>query len=180
VRHNFTAAASYSARGWEVGAILRARAGFPIDVLTAQNFLGLGFDNVTRPDLVPGVPLWLPANVIGGRMLNPAAFAVPAGIQGNLGRNAIAGAGMAQLDVALERRFRVSEAASLNLRVEAYNALNVANPADPVRFLDSPYFGAPVSMLNSMLGSGGARSGLTPAFQPGGPRSIEISLRLRF
>jgi hypothetical protein len=64
--------------------------------------------------------------------------------------------------------------------MEAYNALNRANPADPVRFLDSPYFGRPLSMLNLMLGSGSARSGLTPAFQIGGPRSLQFSLCLRF
>jgi len=35
-------------------------------------------------------------------------------------------------------------------------------------------------MLNLMLGNGSPRSGLTPLFQPGGPRSVEIGLKLRF
>ena len=69
---------------------------------------------------------------------------------------------------------------TLDLRVEAYNVLNHPNPADPIRFLDSPMFGVPVSMLNLMLGSGSARSGLTPAFQIGGPRLLQAQLRLRF
>jgi hypothetical protein len=181
VRHNFTAGFTWAPiRHWEASAMLRARTGFPIDVQTAQNFLGLGFDDITRPDVVPGVPLWLPAASLGGRRLNPAAFAVPSGIQGDLGRNAIRGFGMSQLDLAVERRFSVLERAELLLRVEAYNALNHVNPADPVRFLDSPFFGTAPSLLNLMLGSGTARSGLAPAFQIGGPRMLEISLRLRF
>ena len=87
---------------------------------------------------------------------------------------------MSQLDVALERRFPIAKTASLDLRVEAYNALNHPNVADPVRYLDNPLFGAPVSMLNLMLGSGSARSGLTPAFQIGGPRTLQVQLRFRF
>ena len=122
----------------------------------------------------------MPDSTIGGRRLNPAAFAVPAGLQGSLGRNAIGGSGMSQVDLALERRFRMAPGTSLNVRIEAYNALNHPNPADPVRFLDNPLFGAPVSMLNLMLGSGSARSGLTPAFQIGGPRTLQVQLRLRF
>jgi len=183
VRHNFTAGLTWSvhrAGGWELSLMFRARSGFPIDVLTAENYLGIGFDDFQRPDLVAGVPLWIRERAIGQRRLNPAAFAVPAGPQGSLGRNAIAGAGMSQADVALERHVRLSGSAGLDLRLEAYNALNHPNAADPVRYLDSPLFGVPVSMLNLMLGSGNARSGLTPAFQIGGPRVMQVGVRVRF
>jgi hypothetical protein len=171
---------TWSIGRWQASAMLRARTGFPIDVQTTENFLGFGFDDVTRPDLVPGVPLWIPGQTIGGRRLNPAAFSIPAGIQGDLGRDAIAGAGMSQIDLAVERTVPVTDSVHLELRVEAYNALNHPNPADPVRFLDNPLFGTPVSMLNLMLGNGTARSGLTPAFQIGGSRSLQLSVRLRF
>jgi outer membrane receptor protein involved in Fe transport len=180
VRHDFTAGFSYALRDWQLSGMLRARAGFPIDVVTKENLLGLGFDDITRPDVVPGVPIWLRDGTIGGRRLNPAAFAIPSGVQGDLGRNAIAGAGMSQIDLALARSVRISERSTLELRFEAYNALNHPNPADPVRFLDSPFFGRPNSMLNLMLGTGSARSGLAPAFQLGGPRAIELTLRWRF
>jgi hypothetical protein len=43
--------------------------------------------------------------------------------------------------------------------------------ARTIRFLDSSFFGRPNSMLNLMLGTGSARSGLAaPAFQPGTSR----------
>jgi hypothetical protein len=66
------------------------------------------------------------------------------------------------------------------LRIEAFNAFNRPNFADPVRFLSSPLFGTSTSMLNLMLGTGSPGSGLAPVYQSGGPRSVQVSLRLRF
>jgi hypothetical protein len=116
-RYGHGAAAALAAN-WEVSVMLRARTGFPIDVLTTENYLGIGFDDFQRPDLVPGVPVWIRDSTIGQHRLNPAAFTIPSGLQGNLGRNAIAGAGMSQADLALERRFRLAGAARLDLRLE--------------------------------------------------------------
>lgn len=181
VRHNFNAGLTCANfHSWQFSGMLRARTGFPIDVLTTENFLGLAFDDITRPNLVPGVALWLPGAVLGARRLNPAAFSQPSGIEGSLGRNAIAGFGMWQADLAVERKAPIGEHAELRLRLEAYNAFNHPNAGDPVRFLDSPFFGTSISMLNLMLGAGTSRSGLAPAFQPGGPRSLQLSVGLRF
>jgi hypothetical protein len=187
VRHNFSAGLIFTphwmgrlVRNWELSAMMRARSGFPIDVVTTENLLGLGFDNLARPNLVPGVPLWITDDTIGGRRLNLAAFAVAPGLQGSLGRNAVSGFGMGQLDMAFARVVPVSRSASLHLRLEAFNLFNHANPADPVRFLDSPLFGRSPSTLNLMLGTGTARSGVVPAFQIGGPRSLQVALRLQF
>ncbi len=196
VRHTFSAGLTWdlpspsqaagwwrAARNWTASGIFRARTGFPLDVLTSDNPFGLGFDNVTRPDRVPGVRAWMDdRNTPGGRRLNPAAFrrVGPERVQGTLGRNAINGRGMWQLDFALARQFAVSESVSLQFRADAANLFNRANLADPVRYLDSPLFGVPVSMLDLMLGSGSPRSGLSPAFQPGAPRTLQLSLRLVF
>jgi hypothetical protein len=175
-RHSLTAAVSYEPRGgWTLLSVLRGRTGFPIDVLGYENLLGAGFDNFPRPDPVAGIPVWL-----SGDRLNPAAFASPAGFQGALGRNAITGRGMFQVDMAVRRRFALADTASLEFGVQAYNALNHPQLADPVRYLNSPWFGQPVSMLNLMLGNGSPRSGLSQLFQPGGPRSLVLSMRLRF
>ena len=64
---------------------------------------------------------------------------------------------MSQLDWSLRRDFFVREKRSLQLRIEAFNALNHPNFADPIRFLDSPLFGQSGSMLNRMLGTGSYR-----------------------
>ncbi|MDX1983048.1 MAG: carboxypeptidase-like regulatory domain-containing protein [Bryobacteraceae bacterium] len=188
-RHAFSAAFTYDvrrggrlAKGWSVDGILRARAGFPIEVLDVEHAMGLNFANAFRPDRVGQLPVWIrDASTPGGRRLNPAAFLdVANSRQGTLGRNAIRGFGAHQVDLALRRDFRLERRMSLQFRLEAFNAFNHPNFADPVRFLSSPLFGSSVSMLNLMLGTGSPGSGLAPLFQSGGPRSIQTSIRLRF
>ena len=195
VRHAVSAAVSYAlprhgrsgpaasfTGGWFLDGVLRARSGFPITVLAAEQYMGLTFTNAFRPDLTPGQPIWLvdPA-APGGRRLNPGAFRVaPESVQGGLGRNAITGFGMSQLDVALRREFRAGEQRVFQVRVEAFNALNQATFGDPVKYLASPLFGQSLSMLDLMLGSGSPGSGLAPMFQPGGARTLQLSLRFRF
>ena len=191
VRHSFTAGFSYDLpvstrapmlRHWAVDGMFRARTGFPVNILGADEFMGVSFENVFRPDLVPGQPLWITdPSAPGGRRINPAAFAVaPGSVQGDLGRNALTGFGMSQLDLAVRREFTLGEKRSIQLRIEAFNALNHANFADPTRFLASPLFGESSSMLNLMLGAGSPGSGLAPVFQPGGPRSLQVTVRFRF
>jgi hypothetical protein len=87
---------------------------------------------------------------------------------------------MLQADVAARREFRWGEHRAIQLRIEAFNATNRASFADPVRFMNSPVFGRSVSMLNLMLGTGSPGSGLAPLLQTGGPRSVQVGLRLRF
>ena len=195
VRHSLTAAVSYrvpfegrSSRlppwlaGWTLSGILRVRSGFPIDVLSDEQALGNGFDNVGRPDRVPSVPIWITApGVAGRRRLNPAAFTLPhGGGPGTLGRNAITGNRLAQVDVSLHREFSIFRGLSLEVGLNLFNALNQPAFANPVPFLSSPWFGQSTSMQNLMLGSGSANTGLPPLFQNGGPRSAELSFRVSF
>lgn len=175
IRHSFQSGVVYDLPGrWSLSGILRSRTAFPLDIVSQQNPFGLSFDN-QRPDLNPTVPLW-----IGGR-LNPSAFLpAPSGRQGNLGRNAIRGFGLTQVDLALARQFAIGENVSTSFRIEAYNVTNRSFFGDPVRFLSHPLFGQSVSHTNLMLGSGRAHSGLTPALQSGGPRSLQLRIDFRF
>jgi hypothetical protein len=131
---------------------------------------------------VYGTPVWLDdASLPGGRRINPAAFtATKSEVQGTLGRNVIGGFGMSQIDLALRREFRWRDRYAVQFRLEAFNALNRANFADPVRYLTSAVFGQSTSMLNVMLGTGSPGSGLSPILQSGGPRSLQWTLRFRF
>jgi hypothetical protein len=190
VRHSFTAALSYNLpssssrrllRGWSLDAIFRARSGFPLNVLDSQSEFGIAFADIFRPDLNSGTPVWITdASVPGGKRLNTDAFAPLTAAQGTLGRNALTGFGMSQLDLALRRSFAIHDRCSVELRVEAFNALNHPNFADPILALDNPLFGVSTSMLNLMLGSGSPATGLTPAFQIGGARSMQFTIRFRF
>ena len=191
VRHVLTAGFTYEVprstrihplRGWSVDGMFRARTGFPINVLNAEQFQGVTFQNIFRPDLVSGQPVWISdVSVPGGRRINRDAFqAVSNGAQGSLGRNAVSGFGMSQLDLAVQREWFVAERRSIQFRIEAFNAFNQPNFADPVRFLASPFFGQSSSMLNLMLGTGSPGSGLAPIFQAGGARSLRVVVRVKF
>jgi outer membrane receptor protein involved in Fe transport len=146
--------------GWQLGGIVNARTGVPIDVL------------ITRPDivyrdtrdgsvyaapvLVNGVPVTDPiVNTLGGgssrnvrrpnivagvdpyahnglQWLNPAAFSLPApGTFGNSMRNGLTGPGLQQFDLTLSKRFRFTESKNLEFRSEFYNIFNRANFANP-------------------------------------------------
>ncbi len=175
-------ALSQISRNWTLSTFVAARSGFPLDVLAAENLLGLGFDDFRRPDLVRGMPLWIAdPNLPAGRRINPEAFALPPGSQpGNLGRNALTGFGLGQVDLALDREFSLREESVLQLRVEAFNTTNRAQFADPVSFRNSPSFGQSASLVDLMLGSGTPHSGIAPAFQTGAPRVLQFTVKLRF
>jgi hypothetical protein len=180
IRHAFTGSASYELPfGFAMDTVVRARTASPVLVVTGRDSVGLGLTNVARPDLVPGQPLYLDSDrFAGGRQFNPAAFdaATPLaqGRQGTLGRNVLRGFGLSQVDLSVRRRFRIYESFGLDLRVDAFNILNQANFANPAGVMTSGNFGRSTQLLSTGLG------GLNPLFQVGGPRSLQLSLRVTF
>ncbi|HLA09500.1 MAG TPA: TonB-dependent receptor [Pyrinomonadaceae bacterium] len=164
--------------GWSIDTIFTARAATPVDITSSRT---IGFDSFSlRPDLVPGVPLYLnDPGAPGGRRFNRAAFVIPtAARQGTLGRNALRGFPVWQLDAALRRQFNVTERLKLQLRAEAFNLFNHPNFGDPNGSLTSSSFGLSTSMFGRSLGSFG--TGLNTLYQVGGPRSMQLSVRLNF
>jgi len=55
-----------------------------------------------------------------------------------------------------------------------------ANTAGMIGDLTNSQFGYSTQTLASSLGSGGANGGLNPLYQIGGPRSIQLALKLQF
>ena len=189
IRRTFTAAFSYSIpgrraliRNWGLDGIVIARTATPVDITYSRD-VGFGLTNL-RPDLIPGVPLYLYSPLApGGRMFNPDAFALPdtyPGRQGTLGRNVMRGFPLTQANLTLRREFPIYERLKLQFRVEMFNALNHPSFADPIGDLFSSTFGVSTQMLSRSLGQGGANGGLNPLFQIGGPRSIQLAARLVF
>lgn len=195
VRHAMTAAVSYRVphftrsagfptwlSGWTISGIVRARSGFPMNVTTEEQALGQRFTNAGRPDLVVAQSVWIgDTSVPGHRRLNRSAFRTPsAGVQGTLGRNAISGNVLAQFDASVRRTFAVFRGPSIEIGANVFNVLNHPAFSDPVQSLASPWFGVSTSMQNLMFGSGTPNTGLTPLFQNGGSRSVELSFRVSF
>jgi hypothetical protein len=180
VRHAFAAAVSYIIpggvlRGIGIDAFFRARSALPVNVLTDSDPVGYGFFSVTRPDRVPGEPLYLDDETApGGRRFNPAAFVVPAAGQGNLPRNALRGFAAWQTDLSVSRDFTIRSPFRVQLRLDVFNVFNRANLGNPSGNMASVNFGVATQMLNQTLG------GVNPVYQIGGPRSLQIAARVRF
>ncbi|MBI3896215.1 MAG: TonB-dependent receptor [Acidobacteria bacterium] len=196
IRQTFSGAISYDVPGprrtvwnailghWSLDSIIYVRSAVPVNVVTGKSFFAgpSGANSAARPDLVTGVPLYIrDSKIAGGRRINRAAFSVPEiQRQGTLGRNALRGFGAINVDLALRKRFAVTERSHLQVRADFFNIFNHPNFASPVNFLSSPLFGQSTQMLAGSLGSGGQNGGLNPLYQIGGPRSVQLSLKLQF
>jgi len=191
LRHSFSAAATYDIpnlrrkgllsavlRSWAVDGILRMNSAPPVNPIAGGRSL-LGLFGATRPDLIPNVPLYVnDPTEAGGRRINRAAFSFPPpGQQGTLGRNVLRGFPISQVDIAVSRQFGLSERFKLQLRAEAFNVFNHPNFGQIITRINFPTFGRSQSMLNKSLGFD---AGLSPLYQIGGPRSIQLVIRLQF
>lgn len=194
VRHSLSGAFSYDLPGparagaaatllrdWSLDAIFRARSATPVNIIRTTGVFTGDLVDALRPDLLEGVPVYLDDSTApGGRRLNPDAFRATVGRQGSLGRNALRGFGLSQLDIAVRRQFPLGEAARLQVRAEFFNVFNHPNFGDPVGDLNNRLFGLSVQTLARSLGTGGVNGGLSPLYQVGGPRSVQLALRLSF
>src|SRR5262249_12226206 len=194
IRHSFTMGVTYDLpafgsqkfvravlRDWSVDSFVFARTAPPVDVVGRVSFAG-GTQLAPRPNVNETVPFELFGSQFpGGKIFNKAAFsAAPAGQQGNLGRNVLRGFGAWQADVALQRKFQLTENVTLRFRSEFFNIFSHPNFGSPVNTLTSPLFGHSTQTLANSLGSGGANGGLNPLYQIGRPRSIQFALKLQF
>jgi len=194
IRHSFTAGVTYdmpspgsqrvvkaTLGGWSLATFVLARSAPPVDIVGAT-FFAAGTVLSPRPNVNPGVPLEIfGAQFPGGKAFNVAAFtAPPVGHQGDFGRNVLRGFGAAQADVALQRQFHLTEKLGLRFRSEFFNVFNHPSFGNPNNVLTSPLFGRSTQTLANSLGSGGPNGGLNPLYQIGGPRSIQLALKLQF
>ena len=167
--------------GWSLDTFVYARSAPPANITGPIMFVE-GTALAYRPDVVPGVPLVLYGSQYpGGKIFNSAAFtAAPSGEQGDLPRNALRAFGASQVDFAVQRQFKLTERVALSFRSEFFNIFNHPNFGSPTNDLTSPLFGYSTQTLASSLGSGGANGGLNPLYQIGGPRSVQLALKLQF
>ena len=209
IRHSFTAGVTYSVPalekngvahaalgGWLVDSFITARSAAPVDIAGSISFTS-GIALRFRPDITSGIPLYLYGSYPGGKIINNTPGAVaggcpngsvskgpfcpsPSARQGNFPRNVLRGFGTAQWDFGVHRSFPIREAWHLEFRGEFFNVLNHPNFGNPVNDLTSSFFGQSTQTLANSLGSGGANGGFNPLYQIGGPRSIQLALKLQF
>ena len=133
---------------WQISSIFIVRSAFPVNLTTS----GTGPDGNTnnqRPNLILGQSLYL-----AGGTFNPAAFCTPgttdplypggscpAGF-GGVPRNYLRGPGFWQSDLALSRRFPITEQVALQFRAEVFNIANQAQYANPNGLISASDFGS--------------------------------------
>ena len=168
-------------RNWTVSQLAAFRSGSPYTLAGPSSVGASGVIWNNRPDLIqPAAAVFAqPRPVAGGlQLLNPAAFSAPLGRLGNVGRNSLTGPGLYNFDLSVSRAFgirRLGESGRLNVRADAYNALNHANLNNPDSLLTSDTFG------QALYGRIGKQSGF-PALSPLNEtaRQFQLSVRLEF
>jgi TonB dependent receptor len=202
IRHNFQAALTYDVPGeysnpvlsgllkrWAFDARITARSALPVDILGNNYTDPATLQEVYyHPNLVPGQPLYLYGSQYpGGKIINYNAFSVPTSgpgydSEGDTPRNYARGGGAWQLNFAVRREFPIYERLRLQFRAEAFNLFNHPSFAGVNGYWQSgPWnpqylygFGGATSTLNNGLG------GLNALYQTGGPRSLQLALKLIF
>jgi hypothetical protein len=171
VRHRFVLSALYetpSLRGakwlnqafasWKLGAFATLQSGPPFTVTTAANTTNAFSAGPLRPDVVGDIAA---GERTLSRWFNTAAFAAPRQFAfGNAPRSLLRGDSLQNIDLALEKQFRLTERFALDARGEFYNALNHATFEMPGRVLGNADFGS------------------VTAARPA--RTVQIGLRLSF
>ena len=208
IRNTFSGAVSYEVpappwggirnavlKGWAIDGLLRITSQPPINVFVSVISPEIGYYQ-TQAEVVPGQPYWIhDSTQPNGRALNPNAFTTPAGgVTGDLPRNGLrSGYSIDQTDLAVRRRFNLTDRVNLDIRAEYFNILN------------HPMFGAPGSenapytywgygptatagfgqvtpgyTTNLALGPGGSQGGQNPLYAVGGPRSGQLTIKITF
>jgi len=224
VRHNFTTNGVYElpigpgktflngggvlgkiVGGWQLSGIGIFHTGHPLTVSMGLNstqtfLLPDGNDQTNqRPDLVPGVPLYLPGNVrydpqIGNGLTTPllninAFQAPPTDSNGNFTRFGNAPNGVAralsiwQVDMALTKDTKLTERVAMQFAVQAFNIFNHVQLGDPGN-LTLNY--SPAVGTNNLADSGNFASisstvnGLGTNTGTGLARQLQFMLRFKF
>jgi hypothetical protein len=177
IRHRFVVSAVYDApsykkfrwsqavtRNWQLSTIYQAQSGFPFTISvfgdTANSGTVLG-ENPIRANST-GQSVFGPGTRTAEEWFNPLAFSAPAPYTfGNTGRNTVYGPGQQTLDLAIARRFKMTEGTNFQLRMEAFNSLNKVNLGTPNRFVNTAQFGT-----------------ITESSTPG--RQVQLSARISF
>ncbi len=175
--------------GWQISGVVTLQSGYPFTVVTGgpdssgfnqASASGLSPAAGDRPDLAKPGPL--PQNnrnpdAAFDRTWFTAAFA---GRVGTSGRNQYYGPGLQNCDLAVAKDFslgtKLGEQTRLQFRADFFNLFNHANFANPVSDLSNANFGE----ITQTLGTASAPSIGTTGGAIGGPRLIQLSLRLRF
>jgi hypothetical protein len=149
--------------GWQIAGIGTLQSGRPFTVTDGEFSAVLVSTTNPRPNLVPGASQTTSGSVTDrlDNYLNRDAFESSGIAFGNLGRNTVIGPDQRRLDLSLSKTTGLMKGRSMEFRVEAYNVTNTPTFRNPNRDISSASFGQITRTR-------------------GGPRVIQLGLKLRF
>jgi Carboxypeptidase regulatory-like domain len=168
--------------GWQYNVIMTIESGRPIGVTGANNHLA------TRPSLIPGVPVNVhhqskSALYKTGTLewFNPAAFINPPDYTfGNAPRyfSNVRGPGTVNFDMSVFKTTHITENTTLELRIEAYNALNHDNLSMP----SATFTAGPPANAASPYAEGGLNTSSTFGMitASGAYRNVQLAAKIHF
>ena len=157
--------------GWQLSGVLTAQGSGPITIFAGQDQSKTGIGNDRA--VIQGDPYG--PGACGSKApcvdyLNPKSFALPpVGTYGNLGKGAIRGPNLVNVDAGLFKNFLFTEHWRLEFRAEFFNVFNRVN-------FNYPGTNATVSDTNTKFAAGGFGT-IASAFDP---RIGQLALKLIF
>jgi hypothetical protein len=152
--------------GWQISGVGTFQSGRPFSIVD-DDFSGFLYESTgPRPNLAPeathkDIVTTGPVTARIDNYLDRSALASSGAQFGNLGRNVVIGPDQLRIDLSVTKRIPVTERTSLDFRAEAYNVSNTPAFRNPERDMSSGSFGAITRTR-------------------GGPRVIQLALKLRF
>ncbi|MDX2032643.1 MAG: carboxypeptidase-like regulatory domain-containing protein [Blastocatellia bacterium] len=129
--------------GWQFSTLATFQTGQPFTVNSGYD-VNLDGNLTDRIDTLNGLSVTdsgLQKLSLNGSAINLLA---PLGANGRIGRNLFRANGVARIDLALMKNFRVREGQFVIFRAEAFNLANRTHFGIPVRILEAPTFGRSV------------------------------------
>jgi hypothetical protein len=174
-------------RGWSTDGLVRVSSAPPINVVAYTFSPVIGYYQ-TQASVVPGQPFWIADSTQpAGRALNPAAFSNPPdATTGDFPRNGLRSPySVDQTDLAVRRRFNLTDRFNLSVRAEYFNVFNhpmfgAPGANEPFTRFGIPDFGKVLQTTNEDLGGGGISGGQSFQYALGGPRSAQFTVKLQF
>jgi outer membrane receptor protein involved in Fe transport len=177
-RHRFTLNGIYQLpfhggrllSGWQLAPIITLQSGNPISFKTSNtSFTGSA---TLRPSVIaPVLTGFSPATngnaTYATYIQNPSIFFDQGSALGNLGRNTVIGPGFANVDVALIKNTMIRENMRLEIRLDAFDALNKTNFGQPGVTVGTSTFGL---LTNTRF----------PTGDSGSSRQMQVSAKIVF
>lgn len=187
IRHRFTLALTYDLppvrtwahllEGWQLNSIVTLQTGVPFSAVDFENDTSLTGEFSDRWNVI-GNPKSIPNFSTDGPIPVEQVLAQPAfGQFGDSGRNTFRAPDLKVWDLSLVKTWKATERIGVQLRAEFFNVLNHPNFANP-----AVLFNNDLGILDTfgLVTATPDVAGANPVIGTGGPRNIQLGLKIRF